>query len=110
MGLSEAKKLKEKFDEIFATSRWSKALTNIIDYRKSLISRSKDLKGDLKVFENNKEIAHKLMEDLQETKIRMAQYKERSNKYSKKMEELKNELKPLQAAQKKLGSFDSQKR
>eukprot|EP01084_Bolivina_argentea_P302246 521686_1 len=108
--LSEPKKLKEKFDEIFATSRWSKALTAITSYRKILNTRSKDIKTDLKVFENNKEIAHKLTIDLQETKVRMAQYKERSKKYSDKISKFKNKLKPLQDARNKLQQFDGKKR
>ena len=103
--LAEAKKLKEKFDEIFATSRWSKSLQNINQYRKALNIRSKDLKNDLIKYETYKENADKLHADLQETKIRMAQYKKQQIEYNKKIKELMDELKPLQIKHGKLGGF-----
>eukprot|EP01083_Nonionella_stella_P000384 1106_1 len=108
--LSEAKKLKEKFDQIFATSRWSKALINVNQFRKTLFSRSKDLKADLAVFLNNKEVAHKLTGQLEETKVRMAEYQEKSKAFLNEIEALKAELIPLREAQKKLRGFDAQKR
>ena len=103
--LAEAKKLKEKFDEIFATSRWSKSLQNINQYRKSLNLRSKDLKNDLIKYETYKENADKLHNDLEQTKIRMAKYKKQSIEYNKKIDELINELKPLQIKHNKLSGF-----
>ena len=104
--LSEAKKLKEKFDEIFATSRWSKALTNINQYRKTLNIRAKDLKNDLIRYQQQKEQAHKLQSDLQSTKIRMASYKDKGKQQRAKIEKLKAELIPEQEAHEKIRGFE----
>merc|ERR1712129_362552 len=96
--------------EIFATSRWSKALININQYRKTLNLRSKDLKSDLKVFENNKEVAHKLTDDLLKTKKRMAEYVDKHTAMQQQIQALHAKIAPLRQAHKALHSFESKKR
>lgn len=85
------------------------ALLAINQYRKTLNSRVKDLRVDLKVFENNKEIADKLIAELNETKVRMATYQQRGKQYLSNIKELRDAIQPLREVQHKLGSFDSKR-
>ena len=65
---------------------------------------------DLKVFENNKDVADKLVTELNETKVRMATYNKRGKQYIANIQELKETLKPLREVQHKLGSFETRRK
>lgn len=58
--LSDAKTLKDKFDDIFAATRYTKALENIHKLRKEKTTEIKLLEADLKVLEASLEQAHKV--------------------------------------------------
>lgn len=58
--LSDAKTLKDKFDDIFAATRYTKALESIFKLRKEKATEIKIMEADLKVMEASLEQAHKV--------------------------------------------------
>jgi DNA repair protein RAD50 len=94
--LSDAKTLKDKFDDIFAATRYTKALEAIHKLRKEKTTEIKLLEADLRVLESNLETAHKLEDDLEGTKKAIKAKAERSEQYG-------NELAQLEAKLAKLG-------
>lgn len=58
--LSDAKTLKDKFDDIFAATRYTKALESIFKLRKEKATEIKIMEADLKVMESSLEQAHKV--------------------------------------------------
>lgn len=58
--LSDAKTLKDRFDDIFAATRYTKALEAIFKLRKEKATEIKVMEADLKVIEANVETAHKV--------------------------------------------------
>jgi DNA repair protein RAD50 len=57
--LDEAKKLKEKFDAMFGTTEYNKAIERIIKQRKGFMEKHKDLKSALAIREYEKADAEK---------------------------------------------------
>lgn len=103
--LSESKRLKERFDDIFATTRWSKALSSMADYRKRLLLTSKDLLADLRLFANNRDVAARLRDEYEQARARIAGYRERQRKYERSIAECEQSLAPLRAARESVQQF-----
>ncbi|KAL2917359.1 DNA repair protein rad50 [Polyrhizophydium stewartii] len=66
--LSEPSVLKKKFDEIFASTRYTKALVEIRDQRKTLLAKAKEHERDLFYLRANRDKSRKVNETLIETK------------------------------------------
>jgi len=75
--LSDSKTLKQKFDDIFSATRYTKALDVIKKLKNEKTKEAKDMESDLKVLAVNMENAHKLEDDLELTKQKMKEKKER---------------------------------
>lgn len=84
--LSDPKTLKMKFDDIFAATRYTKALENIHKLRKEKVNEIKVMEADLRTLQNNMESAHKMEDDLENTKNSI---KEKTNKIEAINEKIK---------------------
>jgi len=93
--LDTSKKLKEKFDDIFAATRYTKAMKNIREIKKRQIIDLKDLNADLRVLQNDLEHSQKLEQEVDDIKIRLAQYKTRQGKAEMAVRQFKAERQPL---------------
>ena len=58
--LADSKTLKAKFDDIFAATRYTKALNVIRKLRKERIAAAKEMETDLKLLESNCEQVHRV--------------------------------------------------
>jgi len=95
--LEQAKKLKEKFDDIFSATRYTKAMKNIKDIKKEKNLASKGLDADLKILQSDVDEAGRMQREVEEIKVRMATYKDRQRKAQEKIDKVNEELKPLLA-------------
>ncbi|GAB6026870.1 DNA repair protein rad50 [Chamberlinius hualienensis] len=86
--LSEGKSLKEKFDDIFAATRYVKALENLHSIRTKLDSNAKIVVVELQYVEKCKIQAAKMTAELEKTEKRLTMS-------SDKIQELKEDLKPI---------------
>ena len=68
--LSDAKTLKDHFDDIFAATRYTKALEAIFKLRKEKATEIKLMEAELKIIEANVETAHKVYTDERSTLVR----------------------------------------
>lgn len=93
--LDTSKKLKEKFDDIFAATRYTKAMKNIREIKKTQILKLKDFNADLRVLQNDLEYCQKLEQEVDDIKIRLAQYKTRQGKAEMAIRQFKTERQPL---------------
>ncbi|CAK9303748.1 unnamed protein product [Gordionus sp. m RMFG-2023] len=98
--LSEGKQLKQKFDNIFAATKYIKALNAINDIKKNQKNEIKLYNAELKYLKENKEFADELEENLKkaEKRFKLA---------TDKVIEIDAEMKPLQE---KLTHLESQSR
>jgi DNA repair protein RAD50 len=62
--LSDDKTLKKRFDDIFAATKYTKALESIKKFRNDQQLTTKDLQRDLDVLTNNLEASQRLQADL----------------------------------------------
>lgn len=58
--LGDDKSLKARFDDIFAATKYTKALEHIKKLKKEKTSVSRDLQRDLDIITSNMEMAHKV--------------------------------------------------
>jgi len=93
--LDTSKKLKEKFDDIFAATRYTKAMKNIREIKKKQIIALKDINADLRVLQNDLEHSQKLEQEVDEIKIRLAKYKTSQSKAETAIKHFKAEREPL---------------
>ncbi len=70
--MSDSKTLKEKFDEIFAATRYSAALARIKKLRSEKSKLLLEMQGDVAVLQTNVEHAHKLRDDAELIKAQVA--------------------------------------
>ncbi|CAH1777281.1 unnamed protein product [Owenia fusiformis] len=64
--LSEGKALKQKFDDIFASSRYVKALESLMKTKKELAVNVKEYKIEIQFLKANKDMAEKINDELKE--------------------------------------------
>ncbi|XP_013776467.1 DNA repair protein RAD50-like [Limulus polyphemus] len=83
--LSEGKALKQKFDEIFAATRYIKALDNIKKIRTEKLNNVKHYQTELKFLKQNKDKAIEIKEDLGRTQTRLSSCKDRVNEVEEKL-------------------------
>ncbi|XP_060561864.1 DNA repair protein RAD50-like isoform X2 [Ruditapes philippinarum] len=96
--LSEGKQLKEKFDAIFASTRYVKALDSIKKTKKEQDDKLKMYRNDVQYLKQHKEKAHQLECDLAEQEAKLEASKESVNKVN-------SQLKPIEE---KMNKIDEQ--
>ena len=87
--------MRQKFDEIFAATRYTKALDHIRKLRSAKQKEIKDLNSDLAVIENNMEVAHKLEDDFDDIRKSINQRSLRKKEINIRMEALNEVLDKL---------------
>ncbi|XP_052793219.1 DNA repair protein RAD50-like isoform X2 [Mya arenaria] len=93
--LGEGKQVKEKFDAIFASTRYVKALESIKKTKKEQDEKLKLYKNDIQYLKQNKEKAHQLEADLSEQEGKLAASHE-------SVDRVKNQLAPIEEKMKKI--------
>lgn len=77
--LQEGAVLKKRFDDIFDSTRYAKALEAIKSERKSYASQAKELKGDLQGLNSHKHAAVGFREEMEDCKDRMSGVEDKIN-------------------------------
>jgi DNA repair protein RAD50 len=99
--LQEGAVLKKRFDDIFDSTRYAKALEAIKGSRKEYASQVKDLKADLEGLKSHKHAASGFREEYEECKDKISGFDDEIDRCSKNIEEAKkkhNEAKKIQLA------------
>ncbi|CEP02458.1 hypothetical protein PBRA_009042 [Plasmodiophora brassicae] len=65
--LSDDKSLKKRFDDIFAATKYTKALENIKKLRAEQTAKVKDMQRDLDILSSNLQTARKIEDDIKQT-------------------------------------------
>jgi DNA repair protein RAD50 len=105
--LSEASILKKKFDEIFSSTKYTKALVNIKDLRKN---RNENLRVDtqkLQAMTSDKEKAAKIRKTVALMKNEMAKKRQSVTALDQKMHEVATEIDSLLAKVQELQSLEA---
>jgi DNA repair protein RAD50 len=107
--LDEGKKLKEKFDSIFGTTEYNKAIDKLIKLRKEYMAEHTSIKSDIKY---NEEIKNQV--ELKERKIRKlkAEYDEvdvKCQKYDESLTPLQDESKKIMERERSFGKLITEK-
>lgn len=87
--LDEGKKLKEKFDAIFGTTEYNKAIERIMKIRKNFSTKLTETQGDKKLYEE-----HKYQADKKERELNTL--REECEKVEDKFKKATDELVPLE--------------
>lgn len=99
--LSEGKQLKTKFDEIFASTRYSKALEDIKDKREEQMQECKVHSTELQYIKQQKQKADELQEKLKESERKVAAT-------TAEITRVKNELRPVEVRFQELNTLYSE--
>jgi DNA repair protein RAD50 len=94
--LSDSKTLKEKFDDIFSSTRYTKALKSIKDLKKEQSDLIKEYSKDVAVFEVHKSHCSKLEKEFETENLKVGQIIEQMDEIDKKLVEFEE----------KIGSYD----
>ena len=85
--LQEGAVLKKRFDDIFDSTRYAKALVAIKDSRKAYFSDMKDMKAELEGLNSHKHAANGFKHDLEETKDNISAIEDEIKQYEAQVEE-----------------------
>eukprot|EP00731_Ephydatia_muelleri_P020288 Em0013g15a len=99
--LSEGKQLKTKFDEIFASTRYSKALEDIKDRREQQLQDCKLHTTELQYIKQHKQKADELQDKLRESERKVAAT-------TAEITRIKNELRPVEVRFQELNTLYSE--
>lgn len=99
--LSEPSVLKKKFDEIFESQKFAKALDNIKSLRKGYAVDVKLEEQHSNFLKANKEKAHKIGEQLKSLNKQIEEYATEADKYERDIEYITDELDSLQTTKQK---------
>lgn len=91
-----------KFDDIFAATRYTKALENIAKLRKEKAAEIKLMEVELKSIESNVEHAHKLEDDLEAAKSSIAAKASESDRVGEEVKSIESRLVKLGAKQEEI--------
>lgn len=100
--LADPAALKKKFDDIFESSRYSKALGTIRKAKQEYHSKSKDLKAELASLEAYEAQANEVQRDLDKTQGTMQRYRAREDKFNQELTEVEVQLDAHRNAMKKV--------
>eukprot|EP00571_Detonula_confervacea_P010665 CAMPEP_0172307014 /NCGR_PEP_ID=MMETSP1058-20130122/7955_1 /TAXON_ID=83371 /ORGANISM="Detonula confervacea, Strain CCMP 353" /LENGTH=1404 /DNA_ID=CAMNT_0013019073 /DNA_START=130 /DNA_END=4344 /DNA_ORIENTATION=- len=101
--LQEGAVLKKRFDDIFDSTRYAKALEAIKAERKNYASMVKDLKADLQGLNSHKHAATGFREELEDCKDKISGM---DDKIKNSNDEIETEMVTVQETQKVLGKID----
>lgn len=93
--LSEPKVLKQKFDDIFSATRFTKALDVIAKLRRTQAEAIKLMAKDLEVLDNNMESAHRLEDDLHNTRLKIKSKEDKTKEIEAETKEIQVRLQGL---------------
>ncbi|OCT87781.1 DNA repair protein RAD50 [Xenopus laevis] len=94
--LSEGKRLKGKFDEIFSITRYSKALETLRDVRMKEDQNVSNYQEEIKYLKENKEKAREIQDNLQSKEKQLTVSKENVKSIESQLEPLKDRLADIQ--------------
>ncbi|XP_064608041.1 LOW QUALITY PROTEIN: DNA repair protein RAD50-like [Liolophura sinensis] len=107
--LSEGKALKDKFDAIFASTRYVKALEAIRKLKQSQDIVLKEYRAEMKYLRQNKEKAAQIAGDLAETEQKFAASRESLHEYDEQMAPIEEKLNKIYDATHNINKLSSQK-
>lgn len=84
----DGKKLKEKFDEIFDSARFNKAL-------ESIMKSKKDLQHKINVLKEQKQVCQVIVSEVRDKQTKLEDHKKRLENIQTKVEEINKELVPI---------------
>lgn len=90
--LGDPRKLKEKFDEIFAATRYTKALDTIRKYRRDQAAELKTVTVELEMHKGKVTLLEKVRSEVDETYVRYERLRKGLEQLSSDMKDKKNEL------------------
>ncbi|XP_076238617.1 DNA repair protein rad50 [Calliopsis andreniformis] len=97
----DGKKLKEKFDEIFDSAKFNKALESIMKYIKEMKQKTLILKEQKKNYQQT-------VAEVEDKETKLADHKKRLENVKTKIEEMRKELEPINGKVKKIAEMDSE--
>lgn len=100
--LSDPASLKKKFDDIFESSRYSKALETIRKTRLDYSSKSKDYKTELASLDAYNEQASVIQQDLDKLSAQVERYSARESKFTSELAAIDAEMALVAAAAQKV--------
>jgi DNA repair protein RAD50 len=106
--LSDSSTLKKKFDDIFASTRYTKALDSIRKLKKEQTSQLKDYQGDLGALEAYRDTANKLKKDAEMENHKIENIRAQMEDIDKQLEPIQRAITKYEKEQEKLGEFNAQ--
>lgn len=97
----EGQKLKERFDEIFDSTKFNRALENIIKL-------FKDLQGDIRGLTAEKQSLSVLVSEVESRESKLEDYKQRFESTKEKIDIIDKELESLKIKLKEMEQFHSE--
>lgn len=105
--LCEGKALKQKFDEIFAATRYIKALEEIRKIRLDKASEVKVFESEVVALMNNKRKAEEYKRELQKMETRLSACKDQVEEIDNKLKPIKEKIKENKVKQNEIGSLQA---
>lgn len=90
--MRESTELKKKFDDIFESTRYTKALLELRKMKKVLAERSKDAKRDVDVSQRDLNQSNELKQELEDLKYTMDENTEKTNKLRNELQIIESDL------------------
>eukprot|EP00123_Amoebidium_parasiticum_P014886 comp22686_c0_seq1/m.35107 comp22686_c0_seq1/g.35107 ORF comp22686_c0_seq1/g.35107 comp22686_c0_seq1/m.35107 type:complete len:1312 (-) comp22686_c0_seq1:379-4314(-) len=106
--LSDPRSLKEKFDNIFSATRYTKALENMQKYRRDNKSQLEIFRKEIEHLTMSKQAADDLRKQLEKERNRSAQTEERIEAIDQEMQPLNQELSTLRKKLDEVGRLQAQ--
>ncbi|CAL1284740.1 unnamed protein product [Larinioides sclopetarius] len=106
--LSEGKALKQRFDEIFAATRYIKALEEIRKKRNEMTSEIKIYQTQVDSLVNNKRKAEEFQRELESNESRLSACRDSIQELERKIQPISERLLDIKAKQDKIGNLQGQ--
>ncbi|GFY39787.1 DNA repair protein RAD50 [Trichonephila inaurata madagascariensis] len=106
--LSEGKALKQRFDEIFAATRYIKALEEIRKKRNEMTSEIKVYQTQVESLVNNKRKAEEFQREMESNESRLSACKDSILDLERKLKPISDKLLDIKAKQDKIGNLQGQ--
>lgn len=91
--------LKERFDEIFGSTRFNKALENIVKIYK-------DLEGEIRSLKTEKQAFSIIVTEVDDKEAKLADHRKRLDATKKKISDIDNQIEPLKREIEKVQQLD----
>ena len=100
--LMDGATIKKRFDDIFDSARYTKALEQITKTRKDLASGAKDLKADLYSLDSHKHAASLTREELEQNQEKILQVQEDMKSYDEQIQIQTNRIQEIMKSEQKI--------